>query len=536
SLIGQCAFEKKRILLTDVPENFIYIASGMGEAPPRSVVVLPVLFEGETKAVIELASFKSFIPNHLTFLDQLMDSVGVILNMISSSMRTEELLQQLKKSNAELGAQATELNEKAKLLEVKNKEVELASRSLEEKAEQLQLISKYKSEFLANMSHELRTPLNSLLILSKMLAENRDGNLTEEQVRFAETVYTSGNDLLSLINEILDLSKVEAGKMPIDPKTFHIREVCDYLEQTFRHVADQKGLEFAIRMANNLPSTMFSDISRLQQILKNLLSNAFKFTAKGGVSMEIAKITEGPNEHMISFSVADTGIGISLDKQKLIFEAFQQADGTTSRKYGGTGLGLTISREIARLLGGSISVVSALDQGSTFTLYLPALYVGAESSREEESDLVLSDEVAPLPLDVDFEGRKVLLVDDDLRNLFALRTVLESRNVNVLHAENGRVALELLQTHPDIDLVLMDTMMPEMDGLSATRAIRDISQFQHLPIVSLTAKAMKGDREKAIEAGATDYVTKPVDPDKLLAVVHRWLSKASTRAGTHLFS
>jgi CheY-like chemotaxis protein len=387
------------------------------------------------------------------------------------------------------------------------------------------------------MSHELRTPLNSLLILSKMLAENRDGNLTDEQVKFAETVYTSGNDLLSLINEILDLSKVEAGKMPIDPKTFHVREVRDYLEQTFRHVADQKGLSFEIKTSGNLPSTMFSDISRLQQILKNLLSNAFKFTGKGGVSMIISRIEEGAHEGQISFAVKDTGIGISADKQKLIFEAFQQADGTTSRKYGGTGLGLTISREIARLLGGSIDVVSALDEGSTFTLYLPALYVGADSVREEDSDIVRNnnDSVIPLPIDFDFEGCKILLVDDDLRNLFALRTVLESRNVSVLHAENGRVALELLQTHPDIDLVLMDTMMPEMDGLSATRAIRDISQFQQLPIVSLTAKAMKGDREKAIEAGATDYVTKPVDPDKLLAVVHRWLSKRAS-ASSHLVS
>ncbi|HEY6877705.1 MAG TPA: ATP-binding protein, partial [Polyangiales bacterium] len=480
---------------------------------------------GEAKAVIELASFKVFIPNYLTFLDQLMDSVGVILNMISSSMRTEELLQQLKKSNVELEAQAAELNDKAKLLEVKNSEVELASRSLEEKAEQLSLISKYKSEFLANMSHELRTPLNSLLILSKMLAENRDGNLTDEQVKFAETVYSSGNDLLSLINEILDLSKVEAGKMPIDPKTFYLREVRDYLEQTFRHVADQKTLSFEIQMADNLPATMFSDISRLQQILKNLLSNAFKFTARGGVLMTIGRVTSGPNENQLFFSVKDTGIGISLDKQKLIFEAFQQADGTTSRKYGGTGLGLTISREIARLLGGSIDVVSAPDQGSTFTLYLPAFYVGADAVHDDEAEVVRQDSVPAMPVDLDFEGRKILLVDDDLRNLFALRTVLESRNVTVLHAENGRVALELLQTHPDVDLVLMDTMMPEMDGLSATRAIRDITQFQKLPIVSLTAKAMKGDREKAIEAGATDYVTKPVDPDKLLAVVHRWLSK-----------
>jgi signal transduction histidine kinase len=348
SLIGQSAFEKKRILLSDVPENFITIATGMGEAPPRSVLVLPVLFEGETKAVIELASFKPFVPNHLSFLDQLMVSLGVILNMISSSMRTEELLIQLKKSNAELEAQAAELNEKAKLLEVKNNEVELASRSLEEKAEQLQLISKYKSEFLANMSHELRTPLNSLLILSQVLAENRDGNLTESQVKFAQTVYTSGNELLALINEILDLSKVEAGKMPILPKAFRLDDIKAYLDQTFHHVADQKGLEFDIQMDEDLPETLFTDVNRLQQILKNLLSNAFKFTSRGGVKMRVSSEVCPDGETRVSFAVTDTGIGIPADKQKLIFEAFQQADGTTSRKYGGTGLGLTISREIDR--------------------------------------------------------------------------------------------------------------------------------------------------------------------------------------------
>jgi HAMP domain-containing protein/signal transduction histidine kinase len=525
SLIGQCAFERKRISLTDVPEGFISVATGMGEASPRSVVVLPVLFEGEIKAVIELASFRSFTPNYLTFLDQLMASIGVILNMISSSMRTEELLQQLKKSNAELEAQATELNEKAKLLEVKNQEVELASRSLEEKAEQLQLISKYKSEFLANMSHELRTPLNSLLILSKTLAENRARNLTAEQVKFAETVYSSGNDLLQLINEILDLSKVEAGKMPIDPRTFPLDDVRDYIERTFRHVAEQKGLSFQVRMDEHLPPTMFSDPSRLQQILKNLLSNAFKFTSEGGVKMLVETSPHDP--HTLRFSVQDTGIGIPLDKHKLIFEAFQQADGTTSRKYGGTGLGLTISREMARLLGGAIEVKSAPGQGSVFTLRLPASYAGADTTanREESRALEAAPEplVPPLPENADFSGKKVLLVDDDGRNVFAIASVLKERGMQVLHADNGRVALDLLRENGDVDAVLMDTMMPEMDGLDATRAIRGLARFKSLPIISLTAKAMKGDREKALAAGASEYVTKPVDPERLLAILHIWL-------------
>jgi signal transduction histidine kinase/ActR/RegA family two-component response regulator/HAMP domain-containing protein len=526
NLIGQCAFERKRILLTDVPDGFISIATGMGEASPKTVVVLPVLFEGEIKAVIELASFRAFTPNYLTFLDQLMSSIGVILNLISSSMRTEELLQQLKKSNAELEAQAAELNEKAKLLEVKNQEVELASRSLEEKAEQLQLISKYKSEFLANMSHELRTPLNSLLILSRTLAENRGRNLTDEQVRFAETVYTSGNDLLQLINEILDLSKVEAGKMPIDPRTFPLEELREYMERTFRHIADQKGLSFAVRMDARLPETMYSDPTRLQQVLKNLLSNAFKFTSKGGVAMVVELAPDDPTS--IRFAVQDTGIGIPLEKQKLIFEAFQQADGTTSRKYGGTGLGLTISREMARLLGGVIEVKSAPGEGSTFTLRLPASYAGADAPARGESrshEPLYQLPIPRLPDDADFSGKKLLLVDDDGRNVFAIASVLKGRGMEVLHAENGKIALALLQTHGDVDAVLMDTMMPEMDGLDATRTIRGLARFQDLPIISLTAKAMKGDREKALSAGASEYITKPVDPERLLSVLYVWLNR-----------
>jgi signal transduction histidine kinase/ActR/RegA family two-component response regulator len=513
-------------LLTDVPENFISIATGMGESKARCVVVLSVLFEDEIKAVMELASFKTFSPNHLTFLDQLMDGVGVILNMISSSARTEELLQQLQKSNAELEAQAGELNDKARLLELKNREVELASKSVEEKAEQLQLISKYKSEFLANMSHELRTPLNSLLILSKILADNRDGNLNSEQVKFAETVYTSGNDLLQLINEILDLAKVEAGKMPINPRMFALAEVSGALELTFRPVAEQRGLEFQIRAAPGVPSAIFSDSSRLQQILKNLLSNAFKFTAKGRVTMTVASAPDH-GETMLSFAVQDTGIGIPANKQAIIFVAFQQADGTMSRKYGGTGLGLTISREIARLLGGTIELVSSPDRGSTFTLFLPARYAGAETAARDESIVEFAEETlhSPLPSDASLAGVRVLLVDDDTRNIFAIQTVLESHGIEVSLADNGMAALELLQ-RGGIDLVLMGTMMPGMDGIATTRAIRGISDFRSLPVISLTAKAMKGDREKALVEGASDYVTKPVDQDRLLSVIHFWLLKS----------
>ena len=392
------------------------------------------------------------------------------------------------------------------------------------------------------MSHELRTPLNSLLILSKMLAENRDGNLTPEQVKFAKTVFASGNDLLGLINEILDLSKVEAGKMPIDPREIQLPSVQDYVEQTFRHIAEQKSLGFDIKMSQDVPETMYTDSSRLHQILKNLLSNAFKFTEQGKVELTIRLLDRNqktalnpinPNQNTIAFSVKDTGIGIPNEKQSLIFEAFQQADGTTSRKYGGTGLGLTISREIARLLGGWIEVQSTVGTGSVFTLYLPQNYTGVEAKRiqqpEPNSGTENNSAIPPLPEEVDFSGKKILVMDDDVRNIFAINSILELRKMQVIHAENGKLGIDLLKENPDVDLVLMDTMMPEMDGLTATQEIRKMPQFKRLPIISLTAKAMKGDREKAIDAGASDYVTKPVDPEKLLSIMHVWLTKAKRR-------
>ncbi len=539
-LIGQCAFEKKPILITNPPDDYIRIGSSLGEGSPVNIVVLPVLFEGELKAVIELASFKPFSQNYLNFLDQLMDSIGVILNMISSSMRTEELLQELKKSNAELEAQAKELEDKAKLLEVKNQEVELASRSLEEKAEQLSLISKYKSEFLANMSHELRTPLNSLLILSKTLSENRSKNLNADQVKYADTINSAGQDLLALINEILDLSKVEAGKMPVDAKGVKISQIHEYLDQTFKPVADHKNLEFKIETDTALPKTMFTDENRLQQILKNLLSNAFKFTEHGGVTLKIQLAdkhrrfdveTLNQTKNVIAFVVKDTGIGIPAAKQKLIFEAFQQADGTTSRKYGGTGLGLTISREIARLLGGMIEVESIPGEGSTFVLYLPQKYSGHDGTlKTGDSDVIPL--IPSLPKEADFTGKRVLIVDDDMRNIFAVTSILEAKGMVVTYAENGKLAIKSLQDNPKIDLVLMDTMMPEMDGLQAIQTIRKMPEFSTIPIISLTAKAMKGDREQCLAAGASDYITKPVDSNNLLALMYVWFAKTEVVAET----
>jgi CheY-like chemotaxis protein len=318
--------------------------------------------------------------------------------------------------------------------------------------------------------------------------------------------------------------------MPIVPKRCALSHIKEYVEETFRHVAEQHRLDFEVSMEPGLPESIYTDINRLQQILKNLLSNAFKFTSKGGVVMRILQGEADRGVRQVRFSVQDTGIGIPRDKQRLIFEAFQQADGTTSRKYGGTGLGLTISREIARLLGGSIEVQSVAGEGSTFTLSIPEVYSGPESNvREERSQDgadALESATRRLPEDADFKGTKVLLVDDDLRNILAIRTVLEGRGIEVISATNGKAAIDMLEHDPSIDLVLMDTMMPELDGLSATWHIRQTSKRGTLPIISLTAKAMKGDREKAIQSGASDYVTKPVDPNELLAVVHMWRQKA----------
>jgi HAMP domain-containing protein/CheY-like chemotaxis protein len=904
-LVGQSALEKKPILLTNVPDDYIRITSGLGEAPPRNILVLPVLFEGEVKAVIELASFLPFSQIHQLFLDQFAESVGVVINMIAANMRTAELLEQsqgltlelqsqseelrkqqeeLKRSNAELEAQATtlrtseellkdqqeelqqvneELEEKASLLaeqnrkvESKNEEVESARLALEEKADQLALSSKYKSEFLANMSHELRTPLNSLLILARLLGENKDGNLSPKQVEFAQTILTSGSDLLNLINDVLDLSKVEAGKMDVNPTDVRMSDVKDFVERSFDALAEQKGLSFNVELNPDLPQAIFTDGGRLQQVLKNLLSNAFKFTQEGSVTLTVRKAERGRRfqnsalesaSEVIAFAVADTGIGIPKDKQRLIFEAFQQADGTTSRKFGGTGLGLSISREIARLLGGEIRVESSENQGSTFTLFLPARFVPrpdapqrispdtseyASQSRQQlyqsrgqgvqptaaqirssmarrdqrrrptggdavqyrperrampqtvidddrenieegdrtvlviendqnfakvlldmardkgykavveldgEAGLMAAREIRPdaITLDIDMPGmnglevldrlkrdpetrhvpvhiisgmekkgeglkagaiayltkpvskealdtafaristfidtvpknllvvedneaqrqsiveliahddvdivavgsatealgrlhekhfdcmvldlglqkgdmtgfdllekvksdpdnhdlpiiiytgrdlsqedetkikkyaetiivkdvksperlldetalflhrveaklpeqkrkmleqlhdadsvvagKSVLVVDDDVRNIFSLTSMLEDHGMIVRFAENGKQAIEQLKKDANVDIVLMDIMMPEMDGYETTKAIRGMDQFKTLPIIALTAKAMKGDREKTIAAGASDYITKPVDTEQLLSLLRVWL-------------
>jgi len=879
-LVGQCALEKERILITEVPPHYITISSGLGEAAPMNAVVLPVLFEGQVTAVIELASFNRFNEIHLTFFDQLTESIAIVLNTIAASMRTEELLKQsqslaeelqsqqkeltgtnqrleqqaksltaseelLKKQQEQLQQTNAELQEKAELLalqnrevERKNQEIEQARRSLEEKAEQLALSSKYKSEFLANMSHELRTPLNSLLILARLLADNQDRNLTEKQVEYARTIHSSGNDLLALINDILDLAKIESGKMTVDIEPVRFTHLRDNIERTFRQVAGDRQLNFELQFDERLPRTLYTDPKRLQQILKNLLSNAFKFTEAGFVRLNVTPALSGwsaeqevlnraareaaPGEAgVIAFSVTDTGIGIAPNKQQIVFEAFQQADGTTSRRYGGTGLGLSISREIARLLGGEIQLKSELGRGSTFTLYVPQMvsrttiepYVvtpslvptnplpalptsppeavslvesqisnlleerAVEDDRDaiqpgdrtlliieddlkfvqilmdaarqqgfkvlvatrgnvglalaqqfrptaitldirlpivdgwtvldrlkhnpdtrhipvhiisveetpqrglkqgaiaylqkpisntalldtlskiqefanrsvknllivecdelqrramldlieesdiairvvdtgaaaletlktdrfdclvlnlalpdtngfelidrlkqepslrnlpiivytprqltpeeeielhrlsgssilkeapsperllEETTLFLHQTQANLPApkrlmleqlqqhDSVLAGKKALIVDDDMRNIFALTSILERQGMQVLYAENGREGILQMENNPDVDIVLMDIMMPEMDGYETIRTIRQLDRFAALPIVALTAKAMQGDREKCLDAGASDYISKPIDTEQLFSLLRVWLQR-----------
>jgi signal transduction histidine kinase/CheY-like chemotaxis protein/HAMP domain-containing protein len=844
-LVGQCALEKERILLSNVPKNYIKIGSGLGKAAPVNLIVLPVLFEKEIKAVIELASFETFTETHLDFLSQLTESIGIVLNTIEANSRTEALLEQSQSLADELRRTNEELQDKAHLLvkqkeevEAKNKEVEEARKSLEEKAEQLQLTSKYKSEFLANMSHELRTPLNSLLILAQQLYENHEGNLNDKQVSYAKTIHSCGDDLIQLINDILDLSKIESGYISTDFVNLRFNEVTAFVETTFKHISESKNLRFSIEKDENLPEFIETDVQRLNQILKNLLSNAFKFTEKGEVKLSIFEANKtwrlsntnlDNAQKVVAFEIRDTGIGISKDKQGIIFEAFQQAEGSTSRKYGGTGLGLSISRGLADLLGGSIELTSEVGKGSVFTLYLPLHYNPSIPKKEKQSSLTISEykltdsegqdlilqsvptikkndskdlellneiineigddrnnvtpsdkivlvieddirfakimiekahelglkvvvathfgdvfdltnkynpiavtldvklpdgsgwrildlfkndinfrhipihlisgeenhllamqrgarsfQLKPLGMEalhslfsdivlyqdrkprkllvvedneidssqiakilengdlidihitssgldalkmigeedfdciiVDFmlpdiggieflteiseikkfdmtpvlvysakdfspkektqlkqyankillkdvtsidllleetvmllhidhkelqpekkklienlrskkdvlTNKRILVVDDDVRNLFALTTAFEKYRINAITAESGQEAMKILEDNDDIDMVLMDIMMPEMDGYETTQKIRREHKNTGLPIIAVTAKAMKGDREKCIEAGASDYITKPVKIDQLLSLMRVWLYK-----------
>ncbi len=556
-LVGQCASEKRRMLITDVPSHATPIRSGLFEAVPRNVIVLPVLFEDRVKAVIELATLSAFTASHLAFLEQLTSSIGIVLNSIEATMQTEGLLKQSQQLAAELQTQQTELQQtneqlaqKAQQLaeqnvevERKNQEIEQARRAVEEKAKELALTSKYKSEFLANMSHELRTPLNSILVLGQQLNDNPDGNLTPKQVEFARTIHGAGTDLLNLITDILDLSKIESGTVSVQAEEVFFASLLDMIARPFRHEAEGRRLNFDVQTDPSLTRSMVTDSKRLQQVLKNLLSNAFKFTEHGSVCLSVFNAERGWSEDhpvlgklasVVAFEVTDTGIGIPTEKQRLIFEAFQQADAGTSRKYGGTGLGLAISRELAGLLGGEIQLRSALDKGSTFTLYLPQTYVGPSigiTTADARTSTVMTPRRsfdAPAPersneqIPDDRESLKkddpiLLIVEDDPHYARLLRDLSRDKGFKVLVAMRGAEALELAREfHPTA--ISLDVFLPDMLGWTVLNHLKQDPTMRHIPVQMLT---LDEDRQHGLSSGAFAYVNKPTTPDELDAAFAR---------------
>jgi HAMP domain-containing protein/signal transduction histidine kinase/DNA-binding response OmpR family regulator len=552
-LIGQCARDARRMFITDIPASAVPIRSGLFRAPPRHIIVLPVLFEGHVKAVIELASLGAFTALQLSFLDQLTLSIGIVLNSIEATMQTEGLLKQsqqlatelqtqqreLQQTNEQLEQKAQQLADRNVEVEAKNQEIEEARRAVEEKATELALTSKYKSEFLANMSHELRTPLNSILILGQQLTENPDGNLSNKQVEFARTIHGAGTDLLNLISDILDLSKIESGTVSVDAEEVYFSNLLEMIARPFRHEAENRRLQFEVVISPNLDRSIFTDSKRLQQVLKNLLSNAFKFTAEGGVKLTVSPAASGWNaDHptlrhsptVVSFEVSDTGIGIPPEKQRIIFEAFQQADAGTSRKYGGTGLGLAISRELANLLGGEIQLRSTPGAGSVFTLFLPLTYSGGAASKsisgnaaeaaqngaampaalprtpERPIEQVLDDRDALNPGD-----SVVLIVEDDAHYARVMAAAAKEQGFKVLVAQRGAEALDLAREHVPTAISL-DIFLPDMLGWTVLSELKQDASTRHIPVQIVT---LDEDRHHGLARGAFAYVQKPTTPDGL---------------------
>ena len=537
-LIGQCAVDKRRLLITEMPENAIAISSALFKVPPRNNIVLPVLFESQVKAVIELASINEFTTLQTMFLEQLTTSIGIVLNSIEATMQTEGLLKQsqqlagelqaqqreLQQTNEQLEQKAQQLAERNVEVERKNQEIEQARRALEEKATELALTSKYKSEFLANMSHELRTPLNSILILGQQLGDNPEGNLSAKQVEFARTIHGAGTDLLNLISDILDLSKIESGTVTVDAEEIFFSNLLDMVARPFRHEADTRQLSFDVHLDPNLGRTITTDSKRLQQVLKNLLSNAFKFTAQGGVRLNVSAALGGwSTTHpvlsqasaVVAFEVSDTGIGIPLEKQKIIFEAFQQADASTSRKYGGTGLGLAISRELATLLGGEIHLRSAPDTGSSFTLYLPIKYVGSTTaSRTAAPSTMAAPSVSPertveqIPddrLEIQPGDAILLIVEDDPHYARILLDLARDKGFKVLLAMRGDDALDLAKQYQPT-AVSLDVFLPDMLGWNVLSQLKQNPLTRHIPVQIVT---LDEDRQHGLARGAFSFVTKP---------------------------
>ncbi len=565
-LIGQCAAEKRRMLITEVPTHAVPIGSALFKVVPQNIIVLPVLFEDQVKAVIELASISSFTTLQISFLEQLTTSIGIVLNSIEATMQTEGLLKQSQNLAAELQTQQTELQQtndqleqKAQQLaernvevERKNQEIEQARRALEEKASELALTSKYKSEFLANMSHELRTPLNSILILGQQLTENPDGNLTTKQVEFARTIHGAGTDLLNLISDILDLSKIESGTVTVDEEEVSIASLLDGIARPFRHEAENRNLSFGVQIDPHLGRSITTNSKRLQQVLKNLLSNAFKFTKNGGVQLNVSAAVGGWSpEHavlslapaVVAFEVSDTGIGIPADKQKIIFEAFQQADASTSRKYGGTGLGLAISRELSNLLGGEIQLRSTPGQGSAFTLYLPIKYVGPSTGiRPPASEAPkpaiqaptllpsattdrIVEHIADDRLEIEPGNSILLVVEDDPHYAGVIRDLARDKGFKVLVAARGADAVDLAQQFQP-SAVSLDVFLPDMLGWAVLNQLKQNPLTRHIPVQIIT---LDEDRQHALSRGAFSFVTKPTTTEGVDAALSRIKEYAQTR-------
>jgi HAMP domain-containing protein/signal transduction histidine kinase/CheY-like chemotaxis protein len=563
-LVGQCAAEKSHVLIKEIPQNTVAIRSGMFRAVPRNVIVLPILFEDRVKAVIELASLSEFTASQLAFLEQLTASIGIVLNSIEATMQTEGLLKQsqqlaaelqtqqkeLQQTNEQLAQKAQQLAEQNVEVERKNQEIEQARRALEEKAKELALTSKYKSEFLANMSHELRTPLNSILVLGQQLSDNADRNLTAKQVEFARTIHGAGTDLLNLISDILDLSKIESGTVSVDAEEVFFASLLEMVGRPFRHEAENRRLTFDIYADPNLSRSLVTDSKRLQQVLKNLLSNAFKFTEQGGVRLSVSFATRGWSDShpilgsatsVIAFEVSDTGIGIPQEKQRIIFEAFQQADAGTSRKYGGTGLGLAISRELANLLGGEIQLRSSPGSGSTFTLYLPKTYAGAAtpvtSSEARQLSAPANRQIAriaipelPERLPDDRENLEpgdavLLIVEDDIHYAQILGDLARNKGFKVLIATRGADALSLAREyHPSA--VSLDVFLPDMLGWTVLNHLKQDPNTRHIPVQLLT---LDEDRQHGLARGAFSFVSKPTTPDELNIALERIKEYSSPR-------
>ncbi|WP_405112508.1 CHASE3 domain-containing protein [Paenibacillus sp. FSL K6-1217] len=555
-LVGQCALDQRMNVIERLPEDYIYISSALGRTAPKFAVIAPIIFENKTVAVLEIAALTRWAPYHFELLKELLDMMGVTVNSVKTRMEIQRLLHESQVMNEELQVQSEELQTQSEEMQMQTEELqsqtsellavnkelenqksvaENAAIELERYNEQLEQSSRYKSEFLANMSHELRTPLNSMLILSQLLTENRNHTLTEEELGYASVIYNSGSDLLSMINDILDLSKVEAGKMLVEMDAVNLTELPSLLQGYFGKLAESQHVEFSVTLNPEVPDLFFTDEMRLHQILRNLLSNAFKFTEQGSVTLEITKLASYSDqsytsgEPVLAFAVQDTGIGISAENRELIFEAFRQVDGTTARKFGGTGLGLSISLQLAQLLGGHISLESEEGEGSTFTLYLPCRELDSEevpfhpaeqaqAAAGVEPSMAVQVNVPPSSSpDALFEkeyamlhGRTVLIVDDDLRNIYALQKGLEPYGMIIMTAQTGYECLQVVREQPEVDIVLLDIMMPVLDGYDTLSIIREEMHLTDLPIIAVSAKTMKEDRERCLSAGATDFISKPV--------------------------